>query len=175
MRGRKILLLVDNFYGHLALEMKNGQVHLLPPNTTSYLQPLDAGIIRSFKAHYKKHFFQWLVDQIGAKGVLQIDLLSSIQFVIQAWDEVSGNTFSNCWCSTKIMSAPVMAQIKSENDPKEGKHLEDLEALIEKLDPLTHSRLMIIPIKHSMMKNLNIPTAARMKMMKKAMRKKIFL
>ncbi|GBC01580.1 hypothetical protein RclHR1_42410001 [Rhizophagus clarus] len=36
------------------LNLTHVEVAFLPPNTTSHhLQPLDAGVIKSFKAHYK--------------------------------------------------------------------------------------------------------------------------
>lgn len=37
MRGRKVLLLVDNAPCHLSLELTNVHLHFLPPNTTTYL------------------------------------------------------------------------------------------------------------------------------------------
>lgn len=51
-QNRKILLLADNAPTHLMDEtvlLSNIKVHFLPPNTTAHLQPLDAGIINSFK------------------------------------------------------------------------------------------------------------------------------
>ena len=39
-------------------EPTNIAVKFLPPNSTSILQPADAGIIRSFKAQYRKLFVQ---------------------------------------------------------------------------------------------------------------------
>jgi len=49
--NRKILLLIDNAPTHnlLDIELTNVVIHYSPPNTTAYLQPLDAGIIHSFK------------------------------------------------------------------------------------------------------------------------------
>ncbi|OWZ05473.1 Tigger transposable element-derived protein 6 [Phytophthora megakarya] len=53
--GRHILLLVDNVSSHARgnVVLTNVKVEKLPPNTTTYLQPLDAGIIASFKAGFK--------------------------------------------------------------------------------------------------------------------------
>ena len=54
---RKILLLLDNFSGHeLGIQLIGGlqglsyiRIEWLPPNTISHWQPLDQGIIISFK------------------------------------------------------------------------------------------------------------------------------
>ncbi|KAG6610524.1 uncharacterized protein IUM83_06475 [Phytophthora cinnamomi] len=52
--NRKVLLLVDNASCHKILRnLTHVTVHSLPPNMTSTVQPLDAGIIRSFKARYR--------------------------------------------------------------------------------------------------------------------------
>jgi len=51
-QNHKILLLADNAPTHLMDEtilLSNIKVHFLSPNTTAHLQPLDAGIINSFK------------------------------------------------------------------------------------------------------------------------------
>ncbi len=52
LQNRKILLLIDNAPVHIVDEdvnLTNVTIHFLPPNTTSHLQPCDAGIINSFK------------------------------------------------------------------------------------------------------------------------------
>jgi hypothetical protein len=53
---RKVLLLVDNASGHNLpiCEISNVKVVYLTQNATSVLQPLDAGIIRTFKSYYRK-------------------------------------------------------------------------------------------------------------------------
>jgi hypothetical protein len=53
---RRILLILDNFTGHHLAELDiptNIELLFLPPNTTTILQPLDAGIIKKFKTHYR--------------------------------------------------------------------------------------------------------------------------
>ena len=48
----KALLIIDNAPGHPTdLTHPNVQVVILPPNTTSIIQPLDQGIISTFKAY----------------------------------------------------------------------------------------------------------------------------
>ena len=62
--GHMILLLIDNAPGHVeeGLTLTNIVIKFLLPNTTSHLQPLDAGIIQSFKAQYCKLHIQWLIE-----------------------------------------------------------------------------------------------------------------
>lgn len=55
-----VLLLLDNCTSHKLdnLTLENVEVYFLPPNTTSKLQPMDAGIIMSFKKHYRHYHIQ---------------------------------------------------------------------------------------------------------------------
>ncbi len=52
-QNRKILLVMNNLSGHLINEPSNIEFCFLPPNTMSLTQPLDQGIIHSFKSIYK--------------------------------------------------------------------------------------------------------------------------
>ena len=50
------LLVLDNAPMHIvpsSLRLRRTTVDFLPPNVTSVKQPMDAGIIRSFKAYYR--------------------------------------------------------------------------------------------------------------------------
>ena len=59
VKGRKILLLQDNFSGHVTPDsLRNIQVENFRPNLTAHIQPNDQGIIRCFKAHYRAQFIQ---------------------------------------------------------------------------------------------------------------------
>jgi hypothetical protein len=60
MAGRKVVLLMDNFLAHKlavktitasAMPLQNTRVIWLPANATSRFQPLDQGIIRTWKAY----------------------------------------------------------------------------------------------------------------------------
>ncbi|KAF0683316.1 Aste57867_24626 [Aphanomyces stellatus] len=54
--NRRVLLLPDNASSHkcVGVDLTHVRVLLLPPNTTAWLQPMDAGINASFKCHYKR-------------------------------------------------------------------------------------------------------------------------
>ena len=85
IQNRQVLLLVDNAPSHVvssvndtlsvessqssyadfnAFNLSNVTVCFLPPNTTSHIQPLDAGIIKSFKSKYKQHYCRHLLSQV---------------------------------------------------------------------------------------------------------------
>ncbi|GFX87780.1 tigger transposable element-derived protein 1 [Trichonephila clavipes] len=51
----KVLLIVDNAASHPQLEHPNVKLVFLLPNTTSLIQPLDQGIIATFKKYYIKN------------------------------------------------------------------------------------------------------------------------
>ena len=54
--SRRVLLFSDNYPAHnLIGNYTNIEIHLLPPNTTLGLQPMDQGVIKNFKLYYKKH------------------------------------------------------------------------------------------------------------------------
>ncbi|CAG8853950.1 15260_t:CDS:1, partial [Gigaspora margarita] len=105
MAGRKVILLLDgakvHFYSNLNL--RNTTVHTLPPYTTSRLQPMDAGIIMSFKNRYRSYFIKWLLDQYELGKDNKMDVLTAIKYIVRAWREVSPNTVYNCFRHTKIL------------------------------------------------------------------------
>ena len=66
VQNRKILLLVDNASSHInpdELNLSHMKVKFLPSNTTAHLQPMDVGIINSFKAIYKQHYIRHILYQ----------------------------------------------------------------------------------------------------------------
>ncbi|XP_054648760.1 tigger transposable element-derived protein 1-like [Dunckerocampus dactyliophorus] len=58
-----VLLLMDNAEGHAQELTYDGvRIEFLPPNTTSLIQPIDQGVIRTFKALYTRNALQHLVE-----------------------------------------------------------------------------------------------------------------
>jgi len=103
--GRHILLLIDNFSGHY-IEYKPSNIHVefFEPNLTSFVQPLDAGIIRCFKAHYRANFCRRAIDldEANEVDIYKIDLLEGMRMAQEAWKEVTAETIQHCWNHTKI-------------------------------------------------------------------------
>jgi hypothetical protein len=62
---RNVLLTLDNAPCHpKECQLTNIKVVLLPPNTSSKLQPLDQGIIQSFKLLYQRRILSALVARM---------------------------------------------------------------------------------------------------------------
>ena len=79
-KNRKIILLIDNAPVHLILDetqekLDSVDVKFLPPNTTTELQLCDAGIIHSFKCHYKRLFIQ---DRISVYDNMQDGIVEEL-------------------------------------------------------------------------------------------------
>ncbi|UYV75410.1 K02A2.6-like [Cordylochernes scorpioides] len=61
-------------------------IHFLPPNITASLQPLDSGIIKSFKAQYRKLQFQKIVELADAHLPTELRLDYAVRYCKMAWD-----------------------------------------------------------------------------------------
>ena len=109
--------MVDNAGGHKIPdkqleEMENVKLYFLPPNLTSHLQPCDAGIIRSFKAHYRKRLVEHLLSSIENTGEIVLpDVKQAIYFIKESWEKVTSLTISNCWRHVGIVKIDIKESI----------------------------------------------------------------
>jgi hypothetical protein len=100
--NRKILLLIDNCSAHPQIKnLQNIQLEFLPPNATSVLQPMDQGIIRSLKSHYRKLLVKRLVQDLEEKKRSTISLLNAVNYIHKAWSLVETKTIKNCFQHAK--------------------------------------------------------------------------
>ena len=73
------------------------RLKFLPLNTTSRFQPMDAGIIASFKAQYMKLLIQHQIDCISTGKSFAIDVYQAVTMLEKAWHNgVSPRTIQNC-------------------------------------------------------------------------------
>jgi hypothetical protein len=112
--GRKVLLLMDNFSGHeLAVQLVGGlqglsnvRIAWLPPNTTSTWQPMDQGIIASFKLQYRKMWITFMLREYEANRDPQktVNLLKAVQWTRAAWESsVTRDTIKRCWVKSTLI------------------------------------------------------------------------
>lgn len=115
--GRQVILSIDGFLAyHTRLNLlqnkfsqglTNTKVVFLPPNTTSICQPLNQGIIKGWKAQYRKKWMRFLCSEFGKdKDPLKtINILQTICQSIEAWEEnITRMTIENCWVKVRVLS-----------------------------------------------------------------------
>ena len=119
MEGRKIALLIDNCPAHPSVsDLTNVQLVFLPPNTTSVLQPIDQGVIRSLKAHYRGRVVRRLCRALDKMKTLpKISILQVIKILVSSWEAVSAQTIVNCFRKAGITSEAQNAAITDADGP----------------------------------------------------------
>jgi hypothetical protein len=105
-----ICLTLDNFSGHrITYQLTNVHIEFFEPNLTAFIQPLDAGIICCFKAHYHQGLCQHALDlnDVGKQDIYNIILLKAMLMANEAWDSISSATVEHCWNHTRIQCPPI--------------------------------------------------------------------
>lgn len=106
--NRSVLFFVDNCSAHpkgLARKLKSIKLIFFPPNMTSKVQPMDAGIIKDVKVKYRRKLVNKLIKQLDSDSesiIIDINVLDAISYVSQAWNEVEPKTIKNCFKHVQI-------------------------------------------------------------------------
>ena len=126
-QNRKVLLFLDNVSSHSPDLVGKFSNITLPKNTTSHLQPLDAGIIKKIKVCYRKLIVKHALAKItntphtASEITKSIDVLMAIRWIKHAWDSVKSNTITNClghcgfFCGGADISDP-FAELDDQDD-----------------------------------------------------------
>ncbi len=143
MAGRNVLLIMDNCSAHIPLKqlasvvtLRNTTVFYLPPNTTSKIQPCDAGIIRSLKAYYRRRFNRLLIQRLQDKVAdpEKIDVLKAMHIAIAAWSmDVKSETISNYFRHCQIRTTDVDVTPVPEEPLIDLEVIKDLEEQVQEL------------------------------------------
>jgi DDE superfamily endonuclease/Fission yeast centromere protein N-terminal domain/Tc5 transposase DNA-binding domain len=109
LRQRKVVLLMDNFSAHEAAveniqnsssPLTNTFIIWLPPNSTSKYQPLDQGIIRTWKAYWKRDWVRFILAEYeaGRDALSTVTYIDAIRWATRAWNfDISEKTITNCF------------------------------------------------------------------------------
>ncbi|KAE8992425.1 hypothetical protein PR001_g20948 [Phytophthora rubi] len=118
------ILLLDNASSHKTgdLVCTNIRVEFLPPNITTYLQPMDAGIIALFKRAYERRQLLWVYENIKdvkklKKEPYAVDQLQAMRWSKEIWQELQGKwAIENCFRHTGIAFNSVDERCGDSND-----------------------------------------------------------
>ncbi len=107
----KALLLIDNATVHQC-DFNTSSIQLrvlfLPPNTTALIQPMDQGVISSFKRNYRSKFMHRMIARSGADADNLIDsikmftLKDCIFMSSDTWNNIAQSTLQNSWKKLEI-------------------------------------------------------------------------
>lgn len=92
--GRKGALLLDNCSTHGSAEslpkLSNVEIIFLPPNTTSKVQPLDAGVIDAMNVKYRLMQLERALDLVdeNAADIYKVDILTAM-----SWSNKYGKSY----------------------------------------------------------------------------------
>ena len=95
---RRIGMVIDNCPAHPHIQgLKNIKLVFLPPNTTSKTQPMDAGVIRSLKHHYRTSLAKKRLVAYETGIAFQFDLYQCLHLLQLSWEAVSAHSIVNCF------------------------------------------------------------------------------
>lgn len=103
----KILLVLDNAPGHptgLGNLNENVKITFLPPNTTSLIQPMDQGVIATFKSYYLRRTFSRAIKATTGDNAPTLtefwknyNIRNAIENIGDAWHEVTPSNMRAVW------------------------------------------------------------------------------
>ncbi|XP_031819975.1 tigger transposable element-derived protein 1 isoform X3 [Sarcophilus harrisii] len=103
----KALLILDSAPGHpgnLDDLSDNVRVEYLPKNTTSLIQPMNQGVIATFKACYLRRVFHLLQQRAHRddKGTIRefwrnYNILNAVYNISESWEELAESTLNSGW------------------------------------------------------------------------------
>ncbi len=134
--------------------LRNTTMFYLPPNTTSKIQPCDAGIIRSLKAYYRRRFNRLLIQHLQDKVAdpEKIDVLEAMHIVVAAWSmDVKPETIRNCFRHCRICTTDVDVTPVPEEPLIDPEVIKDLEEQVQELryrNPMDIRNLIDYPADH---------------------------
>ncbi|XP_072172602.1 tigger transposable element-derived protein 4-like [Diadema setosum] len=97
--GRRVLLFIDNCSAHPNVDgLQAVKLQFFPPNTTSHLQPMDQGVIMSFKTHYRQRLVKRLLQSYEAGDSPDpITIKDAIDLIHASWQQVTELCIQHCY------------------------------------------------------------------------------
>ena len=103
---RKVALIIDNCPAHLIID-----------NLSHICEPAE-GSRHNKKANYRKRLVKLILRSFDSNKLLpKVSLLTALQLLTSAWNEVSQATIVNCFKKAKISDKHQTIAINDEDDP----------------------------------------------------------
>ena len=141
-QNRHIALFMDMGPGHLSnILLKNVRLQFYLDNSSSYLQPLQQGVITSFKAHYRTRFLQALLawaDSCDSSPyvVNNITDLDVVFWINHAWSCTKKGLIVSCFDAVSFQTPPVLEEDASDSIPSKLSELMEECGQVFKFSPM---------------------------------------
>ncbi|PNF41040.1 hypothetical protein B7P43_G08225 [Cryptotermes secundus] len=127
IQNRHVLLFLDNATCHPHIELSNVRLAWFSPDTTSASQPMDQGIIRNVKVHYRKLLMQCLLVNIDSTSCASelarpVSVIDSVIWISQAGKKLLPETVTKCFEKVGFSTVEVTPNVENENDQKDLQH-----------------------------------------------------
>lgn len=119
---RQVVLFVDNCPAHprnVQQKLKAIKLVYFPPNMTSRLQPMDQGIIKNLKIHYRKRILTKILNAVenNESPDKVISLRYAIAEISKAWAcDVTPTTITNCFAKAGFKIPEEMQDDDEDNE-----------------------------------------------------------
>lgn len=108
LQKRKVILFLDNAKCHPNIVLSNVKLQFFNANTTTHCQPLDQGVIYSFKMNYRKLLMAHTISKLDSKlqneildlndDVLpKVEVIDALSWISDAWKNVKSTTIQKCF------------------------------------------------------------------------------
>ena len=91
------------YSAHPTIQMNNIELIFLPPNTTSVTQPMDAGIIKNLKFHYRYILANRKLETSDGAVTFSWNILEAIIVLKSSWNKVKPVTVLNCYSKVGLL------------------------------------------------------------------------
>lgn len=114
---KKALVLLGDCTVHSQFdELRSIKVVYFPSNKTTLIQPMNQGIIKSFKLHYRKQLILHHLKQIENNQNAKINIFHAICMLESAWEQIVPQTITNSFGYSKLKEVVEEQFIEEESD-----------------------------------------------------------
>eukprot|EP00795_Rhopilema_esculentum_P009563 gene9563-17311_t len=106
----------DNCSAHPKVELSNTELAFLSPNMTSITQPIDTGIIKNLKLHYRQILAARHLGAAEADTNFKWNILDAMIAIKSSWNKVKEFTIKNCYQKCGFMQTERNLVEENDND-----------------------------------------------------------
>jgi hypothetical protein len=115
------ILFLDNATCHPKVTLSNVKIAWFPANATSVLQPIDMGVIYTFKSHYRPFLMQSLISNIeGADSsyalARSVSVLDAVNWIRLAVKKIKAETAKKCFAKAGFGESDVADNLEEASE-----------------------------------------------------------